>query len=304
MNDQTKHIEIVHYQGEDFSLQDLLQKVIHQKEEIAHLQKARGKALRRCKREEDLKPYQAELIQMQRHLEQNRMRMIILFEGRDAAGKGGTIRRVTRYMNEKHYRVVALGKPTEEQKTQWFFQKYVRDMPRGGEVVLFDRSWYNRAVVERVFGFCADEEYENFMIGCPGFEKDIVRQGTILVKLYFSVTKEEQAKRFDRRKSDPLRQWKLSEIDVQAQDRWDEFTKQKYEMLRRTHTTHAPWVIIRSNDKHKARMNAMKVILNAVPYKRLNPELDYVPEPNIVVSGSRELELMEAQRLKQGRFVG
>ncbi len=304
MNDKTEHTETIHYQGRDFSLQDLLEKVKHQKEEIAHLQKSRGKAIRRCKREEDLKPYQAELIQMQRHLEQNRMRMIILFEGRDAAGKGGTIRRVTRYMNEKHYRVVALGKPTEEQKTQWFFQKYVRDMPRGGEVVLFDRSWYNRAVVERVFGFCTDEEYENFMIGCPGFEKDIVRQGTILVKLYFSVTKEEQAKRFDRRKTDPLRQWKLSEIDVQAQDRWDEFTTQKYEMLRRTHTTHAPWVIIRSNDKHKARMNAMKVILNAVPYKRLNPELDYVPEPDIVVSGSRELELMEAQRLKRGRFVG
>jgi polyphosphate kinase 2 len=207
-------------------------------------------------------------------------------------------------MNEKHYRVVALGKPTEEQKTQWFFQKYVREFPRGGEIVLFDRSWYNRAVVERVFGFCTDEEYENFMIGCPGFEKDIVRQGTILVKLYFSVTKEEQARRFERRKTDPLRQWKLSEIDVQAQDRWDEFTNQKYEMLKRTHTTHSPWTIIRSNDKHRARLNAMKVILNSVPYHRLNPELDFVPDHDVVVSGSRELELMEAQRLQEGRFVG
>jgi len=230
--------------------------------------------------------------------------MIILFEGRDAAGKGGTIRRVTRYMNEKHYRVVALGKPTEEQKTQWFFQKYVQNMPRGGEVVLFDRSWYNRPVVERVFGFCSDIEYQNFMIGCPGFEKDIVRQGTVLVKLYFSVTKEEQAKRFERRKSDPLRQWKLSEIDVQAQDRWDEFTNQKYEMLKHTNTTHSPWTIIRSNDKHKARINAIKVILNSVPYERMNRQLNFVPDSDIVVSGSRELELMEAQHLRDGRFMG
>jgi len=264
----------------------------------------KNKAFSRYMREEELKPFQAELIKMQQYLEDSKRRMIILFEGRDAAGKGGTIRRVTRYMNEKHYRVVALGKPTEYQKTQWFFQKYVEQFPRGGEVVLFDRSWYNRAMVEPVFGFCTDEEYNNFNRGVTGFEKDIVRQGTILVKLYFSVTKEEQAKRFERRKTDPLRQWKLSEIDVQAQDRWNEFTTQKYEMLKRTHTTHSPWTIIRSNDKHKARLNAIKVILNAVPYKRMNPELDFVPEPDIVVSGSRELELMEAQRLKEGRFVG
>ena len=307
MNDEANDAndaKTVRYRGKDVSIEDLMEKVEHQRQEIISLQKRRNKALRRCKREEDLKPYQAELIGMQQYLEQSRKRMIILFEGRDAAGKGGTIRRVARYMNEKHYRVVALGKPTEEQKTQWFFQKYVSEMPRGGEIVLFDRSWYNRAVVERVFGFCTDEEYENFMIGCPGFEKDIVRQGTILVKLYFSVTKEEQARRFERRKTDPLRQWKLSEIDVQAQDRWEQFTTQKYEMLRRTNTTHAPWVIIRSNNKHEARINAMKTILNAVPYQRLNPSLDYVPDSEVVVSGSRELELMEAQRLHEGRFVG
>jgi polyphosphate kinase 2 len=303
MNDQENNPEAIVYKGKALSVEDVLLKLDHQREEIITLQKKRNKAMRRCKREEDLKPYQAELIRLQQYLEKTGKRMIILFEGRDAAGKGGTIRRVTRYMNEKHYRVVALGKPTDEQKSQWFFQKYVREFPRGGEIVLFDRSWYNRAVVERIFGFCSDEEYENFMIGCPGFEKDIVRQGTILVKLYFSVTKEEQARRFERRKTDYLRQWKLSEIDVQAQDRWDEFTNQKYEMLKRTHTTHAPWTMIRSNNKHDARLNAMKVILNAVPYQRLNPELDFVPDQNVVVSGSRELELMEAQRLKEGRFV-
>lgn len=260
------------------------------------------KAFRKYLQEEELKPFQAELIKMQQYLEHKKQRMIILFEGRDAAGKGGTIRRVTRYMNEKHYRVVALGKPTEHEKTEWFFQKYVRQFPRGGEVVLFDRSWYNRAMVEPVFGFCSDEEYQNFNRGVTGFEKDLIRQGTILVKLYFSVTKQEQARRFERRKTDPLRQWKLSEVDVQAQERWDDFTNVKYQMLKNTHTTHAPWKIIRSIDKHQARLNAMKVILNSVPYDRGNMELDFVPDPEVVISGSRELEMMEAQRLRSGKF--
>lgn len=262
------------------------------------------KAVRRYSREEQAKPYQAELIRMQQYLEKTGTRMIILFEGRDAAGKGGTIRRVTRYMNEKHYRVVALGRPSDREKSQWFFQKYIAEFPRGGEVVLFDRSWYNRAMVEPVFGFCSDEEYKNFMRGVSGFEKDLVRQGTILVKLYFSVTKDEQERRFERRKNDALRQWKLSEVDVQAQERWDDFTNVKYDMLRRTHTTHAPWTIIRSNDKHAARLNAMKVILNSVPYERQDNGVDFVPDSKVVVSGARELELMEAQRLRSGKFQG
>jgi len=270
--------------------------------EARQQKKLKNKAYKKFQQEEELKPFQAELIRMQQYLEQNKKRMIILFEGRDAAGKGGTIRRVTRYMNEKHYRVVALGKPTEYEKTEWFFQKYVRQFPRGGEVVLFDRSWYNRAMVEPVFGFCSDEEYKNFMRGVSGFEKDLIRQGTTLVKLYFSVTQEEQARRFERRKTDPLRQWKLSEVDVQAQERWDDFTNVKYQMLKKTHTTHAPWKIIRSNDKHLARLNAMKVILNSVPYDRGDLNLDFVPDPSIVISGSRELEMMEAQRIRSGKF--
>jgi len=264
--------------------------------------KVKKKAYAQYQREQELKPYQAELIKMQNYLEDTKTRMIILFEGRDAAGKGGTIRRVTRYMNVKHYRVVALGKPTESERTEWFFQKYIRQFPRGGEVVMFDRSWYNRAMVEPVFGFCTDEEYKNFNRGVTGFEKDLIRQGTILVKLYFSVTKQEQARRFKKRKNDPLSQWKLSEVDVQAQERWDDFTNVKYEMLKKTHTTHAPWKVIRSNNKHLARLNAMKVILNSVPYQRANPDLDYVPDPDIVISGSRELEMMESQLLHKGKF--
>ncbi|MDJ0498987.1 MAG: polyphosphate kinase 2 [Acidimicrobiia bacterium] len=254
-------------------------------------------------KEAALRPYQVELLKMQDYLEANNRRMIVLFEGRDAAGKGGTIRRVTRYMNEKHYRVVALGKPTEEQRHQWYFQRYVQRFPTGGEIVLFDRSWYNRAMVEPVFGFCTPEEYKAFLRGVVGFEKDLVRQDTILVKLYFSVTKKEQARRFKRRISDPLRNWKLSEVDVQAQDRWDEFTEMKYRMLKRTSTVDAPWTIIRSENKQKARLNAMKVILNAVPYENRNPDLDFAPDPNVVISGARELELMEAARLRHGKFT-
>ena len=265
--------------------------------------KAILKTIQSAELEKSLKPYQAELILMQKYLERSKRRMIILFEGRDASGKGGTIRRVARYMNEKHYRVVALGKPTEAARTQWFFQRYVEHFPRGGEVVLFDRSWYNRAMVEQVFGFCTPEEYKVFMKGVVGFEKDLVRQGTILVKLYFSVTKAEQKRRFERRKNDPLRQWKLSEVDLQAQERWDDFTNQKYEMLKRTHSNHAPWTVIRSNNKHEARLNALRTILNSVPYERENMGLDYVPDPEVVISGSREVEQMEAERIRRGKFT-
>jgi polyphosphate kinase 2 len=252
--------------------------------------------------EKELEPYQVELLKLQRHLETHKQRMIVLFEGRDAAGKGGTIRRVTRYMNEKHYRVVALGKPSDEERSQWFLQRYVAQFPRGGEMVLFDRSWYNRAMVEPVLGFCTDREHQDFLRGVVGFEKDLVRQGTVLMKLYFSVTKKEQQRRFERRRDDPLRQWKLSEVDVQAQGLWDEFTERKYEMLERTHTSVTPWTIIRSGDKHLARLNAMKVMLGAVDYDDRDMSVDYVPDPEIVVSGSHEVELMEADRIRRGKF--
>jgi polyphosphate kinase 2 len=304
VNDAGMVDDSIELNGHRASIEEVMAEYRKLEEQVGNLRKDNRKAVRRYRREEELKPYQAELIRLQQYLEATGTRMIILFEGRDAAGKGGTIRRVTRYMNEKHYRVVALGKPTDYERTQWFFQKYVTQFPRGGEVVLFDRSWYNRAMVEPVFGFCSDKEYKNFMRGVSGFEKDLVRQGTILIKLYFSVTKDEQARRFERRKNDSLRQWKLSEVDVQAQERWDDFTNVKYEMLKKTHTTHAPWTIIRSNDKHQARLNAMKVILNSVPYERLDTGLDFVPDPTVVVSGSRELENMEAQRLRSGKFQG
>jgi polyphosphate kinase 2 len=258
----------------------------------------------RNKREKvrELRPYQVELLKLQKHLEATNGRMIVLFEGRDAAGKGGTIRRVTRYMNEKHYRVVALPKPTDQERTYWYYQRYVSHFPRGGEILLFDRSWYNRAMVEPVFGFCTADEYQIFLKGVTGFEKDLVRSGIILLKLYFSVTKEEQARRFERRRHDPLRQWKLSEVDVQAQDRWDDFTDMKHQMLKRTSTIDSPWTIIRSESKQRARINALKTILNSVPYGNRNPDLDFTPDPDIVISGARELEMMEADFMRLGKF--
>ena len=238
---------------------------------------------------QDLKPYQIELIKLQDWLEKENKRMIILFEGRDASGKGGAIRRITRYMNNKHYRVVALGKPTETQRNQWFLQRYIEHFPTGGEVVLFDRSWYNRAMVEPIFGFCTPEEHEIFMEDIVNFEQDLVRQGMILIKLYFSVSKEEQKRRFDRRIHDPLRQWKFSEVDMQAQDLWDEFSEKKYEMLRRTTSRSAPWHIVRSDNKHLARLEAMKIILNSVDYDGRNYSLDFEANEEINISVQREL---------------
>ena len=240
----------------------------------------------------ELKAYQIELIKLQTYLETANKKMMILFEGRDASGKGGAIRRITRYMNNKHYRVVALGKPNETQKHQWFFQRYVQHFPTGGEAVLFDRSWYNRAMVEPIFGFCTQEQHEIFMEDVVNFEQDLVRQGMILVKLYFSVSKEEQKTRFDRRIKDPLRQWKFSEVDMQAQDLWSEFSEKKYEMLRRTNSRSAPWHILRSDNKHKARLEAMKVILNAVDYDGKSTSLDFRPNEKINISVQKELTQM------------
>ncbi|MDH4118003.1 MAG: polyphosphate kinase 2 [Acidimicrobiia bacterium] len=270
---------------------------------MEELEAERDKLVAELTKDDLLLPYQVELLKLQRHLEAHQIPMIVLFEGRDAAGKGGTIRRVTRYMNEKRARVVALGKPTDQQRTQWYFQRYVQHFPAGGEMVLFDRSWYNRAMVEPVFGFCTTAEYRDFLTGVVGFEKDLVRQGTVLVKLYFSVEKSVQARRFERRMTDPLRQWKLSEIDVQAQEYWDDFTEMKYRMLERTSTSIAPWTIIRSNNKVASRINAMRVILNAVDYADRDPSLDFTPDPDIVMSGSAELARMDRERDQVGRTL-
>ncbi len=243
--------------------------------------------------EEALRLLQVELIKLQEHLEKHNEKMIILVEGRDASGKGGAIRRITRYMNEKHYRVVALGKPSDVERSQWYFQRYIQQFPKAGEIVIFDRSWYNRSMVEPVFGFCTDKEYETFMNTVPRFEEDLIEHGIHFLKIYFSVSKEEQARRFEEREENPLKQWKLSEIDLQMQVRWDEFTTKKYRMIQETNTEKSPWTIIRSDDKFIARYNAIKTILNKVDYEGRDTNLDFTVDPDIVISAEKELQIMD-----------
>ncbi len=251
---------------------------------------------------EELKPYQAELIKMQNHLERTGKKMIILFDGRDASGKGGTIRRVTRYMNGKRYRVTALGKPNEYQKTELHMKRYIEQFPHAGEIVLFDRSWYNRALVEPVMGFCSRAQYQRFLKKVTAYEENFILDAgkTILLKLYFSVSKKEQARRFERRKNDPLRQWKLSEVDLQAQELWDEFTEKKKVLLEKTHTENSKWWIVRSDNKHLARRETMKLILNSVRYLGRSKRLDFSMDPSIVIPGNVELKNMKKEQRKYG----
>ncbi len=252
----------------------------------------------------ELAPYQAELIKMQQHLEKTGKKMIILFDGRDASGKGGTIRRVCRYMNEKHYRVVALGKPSKTQQTELHMKRYIEQFPSTGEVVFFDRSWYNRAMVEPVMGFCTTKQYKRFMNKVVNYERNFTDDGkTILLKLYFSVSKGEQERRFERRKNDPLRQWKLSEVDLQAQDLWDEFSEAKYKLLQKTHTSQSKWYIVKSDNKQLARLHTIKLILNTVKYHGRCRSLDFKPGKKIIVPGNVELMNMKKERKKFGKFL-
>jgi polyphosphate kinase 2 len=251
---------------------------------------------------EELKPYQAELIKMQAHLERTGKKAIILFDGRDASGKGGTIRRISRYMNEKHYRVVALGKPTEEQRTELHMKRYIEQFPHAGEVVLFDRSWYNRSMVEPVMGFCTKRQYRDFMKKVGSYEESFISDGkTALIKIYFSVSKGEQARRFERRKNDPLRSWKLSEVDLQAQDLWKEFTEKKSELLRVTHTDKNPWWVIRSDKKHLARIETMKLVLRTIPYRGRSRTLSFEANPDVCVPGDLEYARMKKKQVKKAR---
>ena len=228
---------------------------------------------------------QIELLKFQRWQAETGHRQIIVFEGRDAAGKGGTIKRVTEYINIRQSRTVALIKPTETEMHQWYFQRYVSHLPSRGELVLFDRSWYNRAGVERVMGFCTDSQYETFMEQAPMFEKMLVDSGIGVTKFWFSVTREEQKTRFAIRQLDPVRRWKLSPMDLESLDKWDKYTDAKEEMFRRTDTDHAPWITIKSNDKKRARINAMRYFLNQFDYPEKDHQVEFEPDPRIVQRG-------------------
>jgi polyphosphate kinase len=227
--------------------------------------------------EEELARLQTELVKLQYWVKHHDLRVAIIFEGRDAAGKGSAIRRIVEPMNPRGCRVVALGKPSDVEKTQWYFQRYVAHLPSAGEIVLFDRSWYNRAGVERVMGFCTEAEYQEFMQSCPEFERMLVRSGIILLKYWFSVSDEEQEKRFQQRVKDPAKRWKLSPMDLDSRDRWEDYSKAKDEMFVHTNIPEAPWFTVNSNDKRRSRLNLIRHILSKIPYQDITPDALELP---------------------------
>ncbi len=213
-----------------------------------------------------------ELVKLQEWIRHSGLKVVVLFEGRDAAGKGGAIKTITLRLNPRYARVVALGTPTEREKTQWYFQRYVAHLPAAGEMVLFDRSWYNRAGVERVMGFCTDEEYQEFLRSCPDFEAMLIRSGITLIKYWFSVSDAEQERRFQKRIEDPTRRWKLSPMDVESRARWVEYSKAKDDMFAHTDTEHAPWYVVNADNKKRARLNVIRHLLSLIPYEDLTPQ--------------------------------
>lgn len=241
----------------------------------------------------ELKKMQIELMKLQKYMRASGERILAIFEGRDAAGKGGTIKRITAFLNPRLTKVVALAKPSDTEITQWYFQRYVPHLPAASELVLFDRSWYNRAMVEPVMGFCTDEQHKRFLKDVPLFEEMLVKDGIKLFKFYFSVSKEEQSKRFESRKTDPLKQYKLSPVDNLAQKYWDQYSVKKFQMLNESNRTLSPWTIIRSDSKKRARINCMKFILSNLEYQGKLPAKELTPDPQIVISGIDEIQHME-----------
>ena len=254
--------------------------------------------------EEEKHKLQIELLKLQTHVRKTGQRIVMLFEGRDAAGKGGTIKRIREHLNPRGARVVALEKPSDRERTQWYFQRYTDHLPSAGEIVLFDRSWYNRSMVEPVMGFCTDEQHKRFLKYAPVFERILTKEGIILFKLYFSVSKKMQLKRFEKRGKDPLKQYKLSPVDMQAQELWGEYTMRKFQMLLETNTSLSPWTIIRSDNKKKARINCMKHILSRLDYEGKVADSKLETDPEILISGIDEIKLMEGNLAKPHKLPG
>lgn len=251
-------------------------------------------ALRTLRYETELRQLQIELVKLQRDVQLTGRRVVIVFEGRDAAGKGGAIRRFTEHLNPRSMRVVALPKPTEVEKGQWYFQRYVKPLPNPGEIALFDRSWYNRAVVEPVMNFCKKTQYQTFMQQVPEFEHMLYEDNIELIKFWFSISKDEQARRFKSRGSNPLKQWKISPVDDKAQENWDLYTMYKEEMFSKTHTSYAPWAIVKANSKMKARLEAIRHVLNTLPYQgKEEAKVNLHPDPGIVLRFHRKSKVID-----------
>ncbi|MRI34164.1 polyphosphate kinase 2 [Endozoicomonas sp. OPT23] len=245
--------------------------------------------LKRQEYEAEKRLLQIELVKMQNWVKEKGKKVVIIFEGRDAAGKGGTIKRMTEHLNPRGARVVALEKPSDRELGQWYFQRYVQHLPTSGEIVLFDRSWYNRAGVEKVMGYCTKKQYMSFMREVADFERMLVHSGVKLYKLWFSVSRDEQLSRFERRRTDPLKQWKLSPVDKASIDKWDDYTQAKEQMFHYTDTRDAPWTVVRSDDKKRARLNAMRYILNDLKYD--GKDYNVVTSPDSAVVGSAEQDV-------------
>ncbi len=248
-------------------------KVENFKKDLYHdIQPEKKERLGRKEYEKLLRKLSIELVKLQEWVKAKKLKVIVIFEGRDAAGKGGAIKTIAGCLNPRICRIVALGVPTEKEKTQWYFQRYVTHLPAGGEIVLFDRSWYNRAGVEKVMGYCTDEEYEEFLRSCPEFEKMLIRSGTVLIKYWFSVSDKEQENRFQDRIKDPTKRWKISPMDVESRDKWVEYSMAKDKMFSYTDTKQSPWYVVHADDKKRARLNTIDHLLSLIPYKDLTPK--------------------------------
>ena len=244
--------------------------------------------------EKELKVLQVELVKLQQWVAKSNKRVAVIFEGRDAAGKGGSIRRFMEHLNPRSMRLVALNKPTDVEKGQWYFQRYIKELPNPGEIVFFDRSWYNRAVVEPVMGFCTKEEYKKFLVQVPEFEHMLYEDGVIIIKFWLSISKEEQVRRFDARNDNPLKRWKFSPVDKRGQELWDSYTYYKEEMFSKTHTAYSPWIVVKTNDKKKARIECMRYVLSQFDYQD-NLELKETknPDPNVVMRYYRSVNHLD-----------
>ncbi len=248
------------------------------------------KPLSTVRYEQEKKLLQIELVKLQQWATKNKKRIAVIFEGRDAAGKGGNIRRFTEHLNPRSMRLVALNRPTKVEMGQWYFRRYIKHLPNPGEIVFFDRSWYNRAVVEPVMGFCSEKQYNQFMVQLPEFEHMLYEDGVIIIKFWLSITKEEQLKRFNARMGNPLKRWKFSPVDKKGQEYWDVYTKYKEQMFSKTHNSFCPWVIVKTNDKHTARLECMRYVLSRIDYEgKDDSKISLSPDPNVIMHYFRSI---------------
>ena len=282
--------KLIHSDFEDFAGSDAFKAVI--KSKLGH--KKYQKLLNSYNYEIELLKLQTELVDLQHWVAKHKKRVCVIFEGRDAAGKGGAIRRFTEHLNPRSMRVVALTKPTEVERGQWYFRRYIKELPDPGELVFFDRSWYNRAVVEPVMGFCTDDQYKKYMVQVPEFEHMLYEDGVIIIKFWFSISKAEQLRRFNSRLANPLKQWKFSPVDKEGQKRWDLYTSYKEQMFSKTHTSFSPWIIIKTNDKKEARLESIRYVLSQFEYDRKgSANTAILPDPNIAQRYHRMIQQID-----------